>query len=121
MKFIKHFNNLIVEIEANKIEDGFEKLSEAEEIFGNSVCGACGSEDVYPVTREIDGNKYHEIQCRQCDHKLSFGKLRDGSGLFPKRKDADNNKLENNGWHIYKPSASGGGGKPPQNSRSNRR
>ena len=38
-----------------------------------------------------------------CGAVLGFGQHKKGGTLFPKRKDADGNWLENRGWYKYKP------------------
>ena len=106
MKLIKHLSNLTVELEADTASDAFEALASTEEVFGNTNCGACGSEARF-VVRTNDSGDFYEMKCEspKCRARLSFGKHKKGGGLFPKRRDGDK-WLENNGWVIYKPDAS---------------
>lgn len=89
---------IIVTLEADKQSDMFEELSKVSEVFGQTNCGACQSEDIVYVTREVDENKYFELRCKKCGARLAFGQNKKGGGLFPRRKDKDNNWLENKGW-----------------------
>jgi len=87
-----------VELEATKIVDVFEKLHNFQEVFGETKCGKCQSENLKYVVRTVDGNKYYELQCITCQAKLQFGVHKVGGSIFPKRKDNQGNWLNNRGW-----------------------
>jgi len=94
---------LVFEVEEKSQTDVFEQVATLQEVFGNSVCGACGSSDIkYIVREDKEEHKYYEMACQKCRAKLSFGQHKKGQTLFPKRKDGDK-WLENQGWVVYKP------------------
>ena len=96
-------NKLNVEFEADSIREIWKQLSTFQEVFGETTCGKCGSEDLRFVVRENDGNEYYELRCLDCGAKLSFGAMKKGGGLFPRRKDADGNWLPDRGWQKWNP------------------
>jgi len=104
MKITKQLDNLTVEIEADTFCEAFESLSSVEEVFNNTVCGACGSQAKF-VVRTNDAGDFYEMKCSnsKCRARLSYGKHKKGGGIFPKRKDNDGNWLDNNGWVVYRP------------------
>jgi hypothetical protein len=59
--------------------------------------------------RVADNFEYFEMVCLECSATFSFGQLKDGSGLFPKRKGQDGAELPNRGWKVWRalPPASG--------------
>ena len=81
----------------------FKEIANIQEIFGEAKCGVCGSENIRFVVRVVDDNEYYELRCMDCGAVLGFGQHKKGGTLFPKRKDADGNWLENRGWDKYKP------------------
>jgi hypothetical protein len=85
------------EIEGDSQRDIFAGIAEFQEVFEQSKCGKCGSEDIQFVVRTVDDNEYYELRCRACGARLSFGAHKKGGGLFPKRKDGDN-WLPDGGW-----------------------
>jgi len=89
---------LTVELEGETQRDLFDRIGKFQEVFEESACGKCGSENLKFITRDVDGNVYYELRCSDCFAKLAFGCHKVGGGLFPKRKDADNNRLNDNGW-----------------------
>lgn len=95
--------NITVELEDNSQKGLWEKLGDFQEIFEETTCGKCGSENVRFVTREVDGNKFFELKCmeRNCRARLSFGSHKKGDTLFPKRKDGAGAYLPDSGWVKY--------------------
>ena len=98
MKLNYKLGNLSVEFECDTPKEVFNQLSVFQEVFGETKCGKCGSENLRFVVRENDGNEYYEIRCMDCGAKLAFGANKKGGGLFPRRKDADGNWLPDKGW-----------------------
>jgi hypothetical protein len=96
MKASMSFGQVTIESEGDT-KECFTELAKAAEVFGQSKCGACGSEDVTPVVREIDGNTYYEMRCNQCSHCLGFGQRRQDGALFPRRKKGEE-WLSQRGW-----------------------
>ena len=90
------------EVEGELIKDIFEKIAQLQDIFeSEQECGLCGSDSTRLVARENDGHKYHELRCLDCGGQFSFGQLRNGGDLFPRRKDKDGNWLPDHGWSKY--------------------
>jgi hypothetical protein len=113
---------LVVDIStAESMVDAFEKLAAFEEVFKIDTCGKCKTKNITRVVREVDGNKYYELWCRnkECKAKLEFGcnnapkkgcmypqlKTRHKDPSDPKGKKklpADQQTyLPDNGWMIY--------------------
>ena len=103
MKVSYQITSLSVEFEADTIKEIFSQLATFQEVFGESACGKCKSENLRFVVRENEGNAYYEIRCRDCGAKLAFGAHKKGGGLFPRRKDAEGNWLPNSGWQKWNP------------------
>ena len=87
-----------VEIEFETQIELFQKLSNFQEIFEETTCGKCGSENIKYQVRNVDDNLYYELRCTDCGAKLAFGVMKKGGRLFPKRKDKEGNWLPDNGW-----------------------
>ena len=98
MRVTKSVGNVTTHIERETQKEVFKDLAAFEEVFGEAVCGKCGSENVRCVVRENDGNEYYEMRCNDCGAKLSFGVHKKGGGLFPRRKNADGEYLPDKGW-----------------------
>ena len=96
-------NKLSVEFEADSVREIWKQLSTFQEVFGETSCGKCGSENLRFVVRENDGNEYYELRCVNCGARLAFGAHKKGGGLFPKRKDSDGNWLPDSGWVKWNP------------------
>ena len=88
---------LNVEIDAESVKDVFKKLAEFQEVFDESNCGLCKSDNLQFVVRTVDSNDYYELRCKGCSAKLAFGQLKAGGSLFPKRKE----HYESKGWHKW--------------------
>ena len=94
---------LTAEFEADTQRDIVTDIAKFQEIFEESVCGKCGSENVRWQVRNVDDNLYFELRCMDCGARLSFGSHKKGGGLFPRRKDAEGNWLPDNGWVKWNP------------------
>lgn len=103
MEVTKKVGSLTITFEAETQKEVFKYLSSLEEVFGETKCGKCGSENLRFVVRENDGNEYYELRCLDCGAKLAFGVNKKGGGLFPKRKDAEGNWLPDKGWTKWNP------------------
>ena len=79
-----------VELEGDSQRDIFAEIARFQEVFEETTCGKCGSDNLRFVVRNVDDNLYYELRCADCGAKLSFGSHKKGGGLFPKRKDGDN-------------------------------
>ena len=82
--------NRLIEVEGDNQKDLFAQIAGAYEVFGESKCGLCKSENIKPVVRTVpDGKKsidFYEYQCLACLAKLQMGQSTDTESLFPKRK-----------------------------------
>ena len=83
----------------------FEELSSIQEVFGESECGKCKSQNIRFQVRNVDDNKFYELKCNACGSTLAFGCHKKGGTLFPKRKDDTGKYLINNGWSKWTPPA----------------
>jgi hypothetical protein len=89
--------NLTVKVEGKTHTELFDGLSQAQEVFNTSECGACKSTDLRYVVRENDGNKYYELHCQnpKCRARLPFGQSKTKTGeLYPKKRFASLGKSE---------------------------
>ena len=93
----------MVELEGETQADLFEQLSHFQEVFDESQCGKCQSEDLRFQVRNVDDNLYYELKCMDCGARLAFGVMKKGGRLFPRRKDRDSNWLPNRGWVKWNP------------------
>lgn len=73
-------------------------ISDVDTVLGETKCGACESEKVHLEHRTAKGYDFYSVKCEGCGCRLDFGSLKDGAGLFPRRKDESGNWLENRGW-----------------------
>ena len=91
-----------VEIEGDSQRDLFIAIARFQEVFEESKCGKCGSENLRFVVRNVDDNQFYELRCLDCGAKLSYGAHKVGGGLFPKRKE-DGEWLPDRGWVKWNP------------------
>ena len=91
-----------LDVEAESVKEALKDISEFSEIFGETVCAACGRDNAQPRHRVAKGYDFYEVACLSCGAVLSFGQAKEGGRLFPKRRDTDGSQLENNGWYIYR-------------------
>jgi ribosomal protein L40E len=94
---------LKVELEGDSQKDLFEAISKFQEVFDETSCGKCQSENLRFVVRNVEDNLYYELRCLDCGARLSFGVHKKGGGLFPKRKDNDGKWLPDGGWLKWNP------------------
>ena len=111
MKASMIFGGMTVTAEGDS-KECFTELASAAEVFGQHVCGACGSEQTVPVVRELDGNTYYEMKCNSCGCTLGFGQTKVGGRLFPRRKDKAGNWLANRGWADFRNKSQQAAGEP---------
>ena len=104
MKVTYKTGKFTVEAEGSTTEI-FEQLAAFDSVFGNCINKANGSENIGFRHREVDGNHYYEMYDKDEFHVLKFGKTKKDGSLFPRRKDADGNWLDNGGWNKYDPNA----------------
>jgi hypothetical protein len=117
MKAVVRLTKCNIEVQGDTQKALFEEMARACEVFGESSCGLCGSENIRPVTRTVPDPKkkknfiYYEYVCEDCRARLALGQNNEGGTLFPKRKLNENGEpdLENGrpgkhrGWHRWKP------------------
>ena len=74
-------------IDAETEKGVFEALASLQEVFGDIHCPIAGSkQNIRFLVREVDGNKFYELQCQDTFAKFVFGSNKEGGSLFPKRK-----------------------------------
>lgn len=103
MKVTYTVGNIALEIDADTQVEVFQQLASFQEIFAETKCGKCSSEDVRYQVRNVDDNLYYEARCTDCGAKLAFGAMKKGGRLFPRRKDKDGNWLPDGGWVKWNP------------------
>ena len=95
-------SKLIVEVESDSQRAMFEELSKIQDIFGQSICGKCGKDNVKFVVRtDKDENQYYSMDCVDCRARLSFGCAKKNEELFVKRKDKEDKWISDMGWRIW--------------------
>ena len=52
-----------IEIEGDSPRDVFADIARFQEVFEETTCGKCGSENLRLVVRNVDDNQYFEIRC----------------------------------------------------------
>ena len=87
-----------VEFQVDTQVDLFQQLAFFQEVFGETGCGKCGSENLRFQVRNVEDNHYYELRCLDCGAKLAFGVMKQGGRLFPRRKDKEGTWLPDNGW-----------------------
>lgn len=92
------------ECDATNHEDAIKTLSMWGEMLTEPDCGRCGCKDLIPKHRRAQQYDYYHLECRnpECGAQLAFGQLREGGGVFPKRKDQNDNWLPHRGWYHWK-------------------
>ena len=103
MKVTYTSGKISVEIEADTQIELFQRLANFQEIFAETKCGKCDSENIRFQVRNVDDNLYYELKCVDCGAKLAFGVMKKGGRLFPKRKDNEGKWLPNGGWVKWNP------------------
>jgi hypothetical protein len=113
---VKVNSKVVVEVEGETQKALFQEMSRACEVFGETKCALCNSEDIRPAVRFVTKGKktydYHEMVCQnsKCRAKLTYGQNMEGGTLFPIRKltkegkpDRDEGQYGNhNGWTKYR-------------------
>ena len=92
-------DRLTIEVEAESQKALFSGIADAQEIFGEEKCGKCSNTDLQYRVRDVDGNQYYEIKCKNlsCNARFKFGLHKTGGTLFPKKKE-DGEWLPDGGW-----------------------
>lgn len=104
MKVTYRTGKFTVEAEGGTTEI-FEQLATFDSVFGNCKNKANDSENIGFRHREVDGNHYYEMYDKDSFHVLKFGKTKKDGSLFPRRKDADGQWIDNGGWVKFNPDA----------------
>jgi len=92
-KFNVPFGQFEVEYDGT-IKEIHQQIYYVSEALGHNKCGnpKCGGENIQPAFRNVDGNNYYSILCKDCNHSLQLGQYKKGEGLFAKRGE---------GWTKY--------------------
>ena len=94
-------DKLQFEVEGEGQKEIFKEIASIQEIFGETACGMCGSENIKFVVRVVEDNEYYELRCMDCGATLAFGQHKQGGTLFPKRKDEKGEYMPNRGWYKW--------------------
>ena len=94
-------DKLQFEVEGEGQKEIFKEIASIQEIFGETKCGMCGSENIKFVVRVVEDNEYYELRCMDCGATLAFGQHKKGGTLFPKRKDEIGDYMPNRGWYKW--------------------
>lgn len=82
---------ITAKFEAKEQRDMFGQIAEFQEVFEESCCGKCKSENLKFVVRKDDeDNEYYELHCQDCSAKLAFGVNKKGGTIYPKRIEMQN-------------------------------
>lgn len=87
----KSIGNVSIRVSGESSLEVFKLLAQAHSVFGNIVCGLCGSSDTAPTVRRVklDSREFdvYEIRCLKpdCGGVLKLGLYSDGSGLFSRQ------------------------------------
>ena len=87
-------------VEGESAKDAMKAISDYADVFAESVCGACQSTELLPSHRTAKGYDFYEMVCLACGARLSFGQLKEGNRLFPKRRDQNGNEIGKEGESI---------------------
>lgn len=99
--------------EGDLVQDIIKQISACEDVFEDTVCGACGSDDIRFVHRVVDENEFFERKCMKCFAKITFGTSKKDKKLYPRRyeidakgkavrdKDGRAKHIGKNGWVKY--------------------
>lgn len=106
VRYTSSDGRLSVEVESETQKGVFDELASFQEVFENTICGQCESNNVRFVVRRVDDNSFYEIHCQNCRHRFVFGQHKGKAGtLFPRRKDENGNYLPSGGWTKWTPPA----------------
>jgi hypothetical protein len=93
---------VVIEIEADKMNELFEGLTQLEDVFGDTTCGMCGKSNLQYTTRIVDENKFFEHKCKDCGGRLEYHQHKKGGGMYTIRYSLDGDKKiydnKNRGW-----------------------
>jgi ribosomal protein L40E len=92
-----------VELTGSTSVSVFEQISLFQEVFEQTKCGKCGSEDLKFNIRTTNGDKYYELICNECGARLAFGCNKEGGGMYPQRKFTKSHAQFVEGEANYKP------------------
>ena len=101
--------NLLLELEAEKLPNLLKQISDIVSALEPEPCGKSKSLNTLPRVREIDGDSYYEMQCKDCWAVLQLGLNKKGGTLYKKRAKTDKDGrvvkedgktayLSSNGW-----------------------
>lgn len=76
--------NCAMEVEVKSLEQAFQFMAYADDVFGIKKCGNCGSPHLTRKHRQPKGYDYYSVECDDCRHEMKFGKTKEGGKLYPK-------------------------------------
>jgi hypothetical protein len=94
---------LLLKMTGESQKDLFRWLATMQEVFeAEANCGCCKSEAIRFHVRTVDAFDFFELVCA-CGARFEFGQHRNGTSLFPKRRDEHGALLPDRGWKVWKP------------------
>ena len=112
---VKIGDNMTVQAEGKTTKDIFKEISKIQETFEDTQCGLCTSHHLQYSVREVEGNEFYELRCKDCYAKLTFGQAKGIDKLYPRRYKTDDKgkalkdekgkgvKLGKRGWVKWNP------------------
>lgn len=99
---------MVFDLDVKDHKDAFTQLNMVQEVFEETTCGKCNSDQIKFRHRQTQKDKktydYYEMICEKCRARLSYGCHQEGGTLFPKRKDEDGNyDKQSRGWVKWVP------------------
>lgn len=92
--------SLCIELDVESAREAIKQIAQFQEVFQESYCSACGSDNIQYVFHIAYGNEYYAMKCVHCGAKLNFIE-REGGLLFAKREDENGKPIGHDGWHGW--------------------
>ena len=82
MKLTHKSDRMEIEVEGPDVKEAFEAMAHAQEVFLNTHCGACDSDNTRLVCRKNGKYTFYEIRCMECGCSLSQERSNDAA-IYP--------------------------------------
>tara|TARA_R110000824_G_scaffold7728_2_gene34977 strand:+ start:17409 stop:17783 length:375 start_codon:yes stop_codon:yes gene_type:complete len=83
---------ITIQVEAEKLSALLEEINSINNALKPEPCGKCGKSEILPRVREVDDNKFYELQCQnsKCMAVLALGVHKESGTLYKKKMKTDN-------------------------------